>query len=118
MTPIRTARKLSIIDALDMRIIKALQTDARKPIVQIARAVNVNEATVSRRIEKLLKAGIIERFTVVLDYHKMGRAIKAFIGLRVEPTKLKTIAEHLVSHPDTQVVYRTSGVLTSSQKSS
>ena len=109
MTPIRTARKLSIIDALDMRIIKALQTDARKPIVQIARAVNVNEATVSRRIEKLLKAGIIERFTVVLDYHKMGRAIKAFIGLRVEPTKLKTIAEHLVSHPDTQVVYRTSG---------
>lgn len=100
---------MSIIDALDMKIIRALQTDARKPIVQIAKVVNANEATVRRRIDKLLKNGIIERFTVVLDYHKLGRVIKAFIGLRVEPTKLKTIAEHLAKHPDTQVVYRTSG---------
>jgi DNA-binding Lrp family transcriptional regulator len=92
-----------------MKIIRALQTNARKPIVQIAKDVNANEATVRRRIDKLLKDGIIERFTVVLDYHKLGRVIKAFIGLRVEPTKLKVIAEHLAKHPDTQVVYRTSG---------
>ncbi len=109
ITPIRTAEKLAIIDALDMKILRALQVDARKPIVQIAKEVNANEATVRRRIEKLFRDGIIERFTVVLDYHKLGRVIKAFIGLRVEPAKLKTIAEHLAKHPDTQVVYRTSG---------
>ncbi|UCH31120.1 MAG: Lrp/AsnC family transcriptional regulator [Candidatus Bathyarchaeota archaeon] len=109
MPPMRSAEKLAIIDALDMKIIRALQIDARKPIVQIAKEVDANEATVRRRIEKLLNDGIIERFTVVLDYHKLGRVIKAFIGLRVEPTKLKAIAEHLVKHPDTQVVYRTSG---------
>ncbi len=100
---------MSVIDGLDMKIIRALQRDARKPIVQIAKAVNANEATVRRRINKLLSSGIIERFTVVLDYHKLGRVIKAFIGLRVEPAKLKVIAEHLAKHPDTQVVYRTSG---------
>ncbi len=109
MTPIRTAEKLSIIDSLDIKIIRALQNDSRKPIVQISKEVNANEATVRRRIEKLQKDGIIERFTVVLDYHKLGRVIKAFIGLRVEPAKLKTIAENLAEHPDTQVVYRTSG---------
>jgi DNA-binding Lrp family transcriptional regulator len=100
---------VSVIDALDMKIIRALQTDARKPIVKIAKEVDANEATVRRRIDKLLRDGIIERFTVVLDYHKLGRVIKAFIGLRVEPAKLKVIAEHLVKHPDTQVLYRTSG---------
>ncbi len=100
---------MSIIDALDMKVIRALQRDARKPIVQIAKEVNANEATVRRRIDKLVKDGIIERFTVVLDYHKLGRVIKAFIGLRVEPAKLKAIAEHLAKHPDTQVLYRTSG---------
>jgi len=100
---------LSIFDALDMKIIRSLQMDARKPIVHIAKEVDANEATVRRRIDKLLKDGVIERFTVVLDYHKLGRVIKAFIGLRVEPTKLKAIAEHLAKHPDTQVVYRTSG---------
>jgi len=109
MAPIRTAEKLSIIDALDMKIIRALQKDSRKPIVQIAKEVDANEATVRRRVEKLLKGGIIERFTVILDYHKLGRVIKAFIGLRVEPAKLRSIAEHLAKHPDTQVVYRTSG---------
>lgn len=100
---------MSVIDGLDMKIIRALQRDARKPIVQLAKAVDANEATVRRRINKLLSSGIIERFTVVLDYHKLGRVIKAFIGLRVEPAKLKVIAEHLAKHPDTQVVYRTSG---------
>jgi len=100
---------MSTIDTLDMKIIRALQSDARKPIVKIAKETNANEATVRRRLEKLLKDGIIERFTVVLNYQKLGRVIKAFIGLRVEPAKLKTIAEHLSKHPDTHVVYRTSG---------
>jgi len=97
------------IDILDMKIIKALQTDARKPIVRLAREVGANEATVRRRIDKLLKEGIIERFTVVLDYHKLGRVIKAFIGLRVQPAKLREIVDHLSKHPDIQVLYRTSG---------
>ncbi len=100
---------MSIIDALDMKIIRALQADARKPIVQIANETGANEATVRRRIDKLQKDGIIERFTVVLNYHKLGRVIKAFIGIRVEPAKIKAIAEHLTKHPDTHVVYRTSG---------
>lgn len=92
-----------------MKIIKTLQADARKPIIKLAREVGANEATVRRRIDKLLKAGIIERFTVVLDYHKLGRIIKAFIGLRVQPAKLKEIVDHLAKHPDVQVLYRTSG---------
>ena len=92
-----------------MKIIKALQTDARKPIIQLAREVGANEATVRRRIAKLLKERIIERFTVVLDYHKLGRIIKVFIGLRVQPAKLKEIVDHLSKHPDIQVLYRTSG---------
>ena len=97
------------IDILDMKIIKALQTDGRKPIVRLAREVGANEATVRKRIDKLLKQGIIERFTVVLDYHKLGRVIKAFIGLRVQPAKLREIVDHLSKHPDVQVLYRTSG---------
>jgi Lrp/AsnC family leucine-responsive transcriptional regulator len=100
---------LAFIDILDMKIIKALQTDARKPIVKVAREVEANEATVRRRINKLLKEEIIERFTVVLNYHKLGRVIKAFIGLRVQPAKLREIVDHLSKHPDIQVLYRTSG---------
>ena len=97
------------IDTLDMKIIKSLQRDARKPIIRVAREVGANEATVRRRVSKLLAEGIIERFTVVLDYHKLGRIVKAFIGLKVQPARLKEIVDHLSKHPDVQVLYRTSG---------
>jgi len=100
---------MSIIDTLDMKIIKELQTDARKPVVKIARGIGANEATVRKRIEKLIKNGYIQRFTVVLDYHKLGRVIKSFVGLRVQPARLKEIVDHLSKHPDVQVLYRTSG---------
>jgi len=101
--------KTSIIDTLDMKIIRELQADARKPVVKIAGEIGANEATVRKRIEKLIKNGYIQRFTVVLDYHKLGRVIKSFVGLRVQPARLKEIVDHLSKHPDVQVLYRTSG---------
>lgn len=93
----------------DLKIIRILQIDGRKPYVKIAEELGVNEATIRKRIDKLIRDGIIQRFTVVLDYHKLGRAIKAFIGLRVQPAKLRDIVDHLSKHPDVQVLYRTSG---------
>jgi DNA-binding Lrp family transcriptional regulator len=97
------------LDKTDLKIIRILQIDGRKPYVKIAEELGINEATVRKRIDKLIKDGIIQRFTVVLDYHKLGRAIKAFIGLRVQPAKLRDIVNHLSKHPDIQVLYRTSG---------
>jgi len=97
------------LDTLDMKIIRSLQEDGRKAVSRISKEVSANETTVRKRIEKLRKNGIIERFTVVLDYHKLGRVIKAFIGLRVQPGRLREIVDHLSKHPDIQVLYRTSG---------
>ncbi len=97
------------LDILDMKIIRALQEDARKPVITLARQVGANEATVRKRIRKLMKNGIIQRFTVVLDYHKLGRIIKAFIGLRVQPPRVREIVDHLSKNPDVQVLYRTTG---------
>jgi len=97
------------VDVLDLKIIRALQADARKPMVHLAKEVGANEATVRKRVEKLTENGVIQRFTVVLDYHKLGRAIKAFIGLRVQPARFKEIVDHLGKRPDVHVLYRTSG---------
>jgi len=97
------------IDRLDLRIIRVLNQDARKPYKAIAEELGVSDATVRKRVQKMLEEGIIKKFNVLLDYHKLGRIIKAFIGLRVQPPKLKDIVEQLNKHPDVQVLYRTSG---------
>jgi DNA-binding Lrp family transcriptional regulator len=44
-----------------------------------------------------------------MDYHKLGRAIKAFIGLKVLPAKISEIVQVIEKNPDVHVLYRTSG---------
>jgi Lrp/AsnC family transcriptional regulator for asnA, asnC and gidA len=97
------------IDQLDMRIIGSLTGDARKPYKKIAQELGVSDSTVRKRINRMIEDGIIKEFTVLLDYHALGRIIKAFIGLRVQPPRLKGIVEHLQENPDVQVLYRTTG---------
>lgn len=97
------------IDVLDMQIIKCLIDNARTTYRAVAEEAGVSEATVKNRIDALREQGVIQKFTVVLDYHKLGRAIKSFIGLKVQPAKLQAIVEHMRDHPDVHVLYRTSG---------
>ena len=97
------------IDVLDMKIIKCLSDDAKRTYRSIAEESGVSEATVKNRIDRLKESGVIKKFTVMLDYHKLGRAIKSFIGLKVQPAKLQSIVEHVQKNPDVHVLYRTSG---------
>jgi len=97
------------IDLFDLKILKVLNKNARKPYKAIAEELGVSDATIRNRINRMLKEGVIKQFNVLVDYHKLGRIIKAFIGLRVQPPKLKEIVEHLIENPDVQVLYRTTG---------
>jgi Lrp/AsnC family transcriptional regulator for asnA, asnC and gidA len=97
------------LDILDLKIVKCLTEDGRCTYKKIAEETGVSEATVKNRIDKLMEEGIIKKFTIIMDYHKLGRAIKAFIGLRIQPAKLSDIVEHIQKNPDVHVLYRTSG---------
>lgn len=97
------------LDVLDMKIIQYLTDDARTTYRSMAGEAGVSEATIKNRIDRMMEEGVITKFTVMLDYHKLGRAIKSFIGLRVQPAKLHEIVDHMRAHPDVHVLYRTSG---------
>ena len=96
-------------DMLDLKIIQILNRNARMPYNAIAKELNVSDVTVRNHVRNMLEEGLIQRFNVLLDYHKLGRIIKAFIGLKVQPQKLKEIVAHLIDNPDVQVLYRTTG---------
>ncbi|MBC8223746.1 Lrp/AsnC family transcriptional regulator [Candidatus Bathyarchaeota archaeon] len=97
------------IDRLDLKIIRSLSGNARKPFKTIAKEIDVSDATVRKRVKRMLEDGVIKQFNLLLDYHKLGRIIKAFIGLQINPQRLKPIVEHLKGNPDIQVLYRTTG---------
>ena len=97
------------IDRLDLRIIRSLSQNSRKPYSTIARELEVSDGTVRKRVNRLVEDGIIRQFNLLLDYHRIGRIVKAFIGIRVIANKLMNVVGHLEGNPDVQVLYRTTG---------
>jgi DNA-binding Lrp family transcriptional regulator len=55
-------------DEIDAQIVEHLKDRGRDRITDIADGLKLNRVTVAQRIEKLVKSGIIKRFTVKLDY--------------------------------------------------
>lgn len=98
----------SQIDALDRQIIALLQLDGRASNVDIARNIGVAEATVRKRIERLLQEGVI-RVAAIPDVDKLGLEVEAVIMLKVDLGQAKHIGEQLAAMSEVRSVRYTTG---------
>jgi len=97
------------IDELDLKIISHLQENGRIPIAELAKRLNQPENTVRYRIERLLKNGVIRRFTALVDPRALGLNVSAAVMFKVDPKKLDQLLEKLTSMKDVTNVYQLSG---------
>ncbi len=70
------------LDALDRKILSALQEDASRSLDEIAREVGSSKTPVWNRIRKLRAAGVIGRQTVILDPEALGLEACFFVLVR------------------------------------
>lgn len=98
-----------VIDDLDRKIVAILQKDGRTPYVEMARALEVAEGTVRRRVENLIAEGIIH-IAAWTDPYKVGISIAALIDLDVDPGHLDDVGNKLVEMPCVRVVAFSTGV--------
>ncbi|MBC7232818.1 MAG: response regulator [Chloroflexi bacterium] len=96
------------MDELDRRIIAFLQLDGRASNVEIARALGVAEATVRKRIERLLAEGVI-RIVAIPSVDKLGLEVETVILLKVEPAQALRIGEQLAAMKEVRAVRYTTG---------
>jgi DNA-binding Lrp family transcriptional regulator len=82
------------LDDLDRRLTGALLAHPRATVAQIGRAVGGSEATVSRRLSRLRREGLV-RVTGVLDMEASHRARSVFVRLRCRPGSGRTAAYQL-----------------------
>ena len=67
------------LDEKDTEIISRLKQNARESASDISKEVGLSVSTVTDRIKKLEAAGVIERYTVVLNNEKIGLDVTAFV---------------------------------------
>lgn len=70
------------IDALDRKILIALQEDASRSLEEIAKHVGSSKTPVWSRIRKMREAGIIGQQTVILDAQALGLEACFFVLIR------------------------------------
>lgn len=93
----------------DKKILEILQKEARTPISEIAKQVNLSENGVRYRLEKLEKEGYIENYVVLLNPKKFGKKTLAFFNLEMEPKMMKDSLKKLIEIDELIKIYQTTG---------
>jgi len=93
------------VDEIDRKILSILLDDGRKSFNEISLMVGVSTGTVANRVRKLIERGVIKRFTVELDWRKLGFDVFAIILIEAEIGKVKDVSEELYSYPEVGEVY-------------
>ena len=72
------------IDGIDKEILRALMEDARTPILEIARKVNISGAAIHQRLRKLEKSGLISGSKFIINHKALGYSTMAFVGIYLD----------------------------------
>ena len=97
------------LDDLDKRILKLLQFNGRLSFADLSREVDVAEATVRFRVNRLVSNGVITRFAALLDPAKVGMKVSGAILLKIDPAYLEEACRQLVSFSETQYLFQSTG---------
>jgi len=99
-------------DAIDWRILRLLQDNARLSNVELARAVNLSPSPCLARVRALEAAGYISRYVTVLDPLKLGLQLSVFIRVRLErqiEPSLEAFEKAMLDRPEVMECYLMTG---------
>ena len=72
------------LDAIDRRILRALQQDGRVTYDALAAQVNLSASAVLRRVRRLEESGAIQAYVALVRPEKVGLSLTAYINVRLE----------------------------------
>ncbi len=79
------------VDAIDRRILRALQTDSRQTVAEIGAIAGLSPSACHRRIRNLEQAGVIAGYTAQLDRRALGYAMEFFVEVALRSQSDKAL---------------------------
>ncbi|MFH1222155.1 MAG: Lrp/AsnC family transcriptional regulator [Candidatus Micrarchaeota archaeon] len=98
-------------DDLDIKILRELREDSKQSYKKLSEKLKTHPNTLMQRIKKLEKDGVIKKYSVEVDYRKLGLEFRAIVILRTRTVKVTTPKEfdHITRMPQVIALYGTAG---------
>jgi Lrp/AsnC family leucine-responsive transcriptional regulator len=91
------------LDRLDLRILDQLQSNARISNLDLADAVGLSPTPCARRVRRLEESGLIRGHVTLLDQHRLGLTLTAFISISMDrhtPDRFAAFEEAVAEYPE------------------
>ena len=97
------------MDDIDSKILALLMDNARLPTSTIAKQLGIARTTAIARIGGLEKRGVIAGYGVRLNQALYQPAVRAYVGIAVEPRNTTAIIKLLQTMPEVETLCSISG---------
>ena len=97
------------IDKTSADLIALLRMNARMPVVEIAKKLNVSRATVQNKMNLLERRGDILGYTVKLKPDIESHPVRLFMNISLEAKKEPIIIQRLRGYPEVYAIHHTTG---------
>src|SRR4051812_4702659 len=98
-----------MIDDLDRRLVALLRADSRTPAATLAKTLKVSRGTVQNRIERLIKAGAIQGFTIKTRPDMEAHRVRAVMSIAIEGERSGAVIKALRGFPEVAAIHTTNG---------
>jgi Lrp/AsnC family transcriptional regulator for asnA, asnC and gidA len=86
-----------------------MENDSRSAVKEISLKTGVSAGTVANRIKKLLNLKAIKKFTISIDWRKLGFDILAILLIETNYQKTQEIAKKIAKYPEVIKLYVCTG---------
>jgi DNA-binding Lrp family transcriptional regulator len=97
------------MDELDRKLIALLRADSRKPAAALAHALGVSRGTIQNRIERLVRDGIIQGFTIKTRPDSEAGRVRAVMSIAIEGVRSSKVIKALRGLPEVAQIHTTNG---------
>ena len=97
------------MDGLDQQLIALLRLDARSTVATLAHKLKVSRGTVTNRIARLEREGVIVGYTVRLRPDSQPNDIRAWTSIAVEGNQTRAVIATLLGEPGVASLHDTNG---------
>jgi Lrp/AsnC family transcriptional regulator len=91
---------LSMLDDIDRRLLRQLQTDPELAISALAEAMGIPVATCYKRLEKLQDAGVIRATRAVINWAALGYTVEVSLRITLDKTQSRAFDDFLAAARD------------------